>query len=160
MAAFWIKSSWLRVFLIQHIEYILLHLYGLLRFCEYVYCEHDLSSFIGEGLLFPLAAFIILSLSVYFVNMIDIPWWWSVFVVSNGTSLCFLDFAVCVLPQIRKVYGIICSHKPSAPFSLSPSSGIPMIWVLFLFNKSLSSLIVYPDFLPLFPYFLLLYFSA
>ena len=30
--------------------------------------------------------------------------WWSVFVESNGSSLCFLNFDVCVFPQVKEVF--------------------------------------------------------
>ena len=37
---------------------------------------------------------------------------------------------------------MICSHNPSTPFSLSSSSGTPVILMLSLYNESLISLIL------------------
>ena len=45
-------------------------------------------------------------------------------------------------PKLGKFSAMISSHKPSTPFSLSSSSGSPIIQMLFLYNESLSSLIL------------------
>ena len=68
-------------------------------------------------------------------------WCWHVFADFKGSFLYLLDLNACFLPQIRKFSAIICSYKPSAPFTVS-SSGTPMIQILFHFMESLSSLIL------------------
>ena len=87
-----------------------------------------------------LAAFRIFSLSLYFASFTMICRAENQ-VMSEGSSLCLLDFNAFFLPQIREVSAIISSSTPSAPFPLSSSSGIPIMCKLFLFSASLSSLI-------------------
>ena len=48
-------------------------------------------------------------------------------------------------PRLRKFWAIICSNKPSGPFSCSSSSGTPRIQILLCFMESLSSLVYILD---------------
>lgn len=52
---------------------------------------------------------------------------------------CILDLGVCFLPPIREVLSYYSSNKFSSPFTLSPFSGTPIIWVLLRLMESLSS---------------------
>ena len=90
----------------------------------------------------------------------DMPRWWSVFVESNGGPLCFLDFDVCVFPQVRKVFRYdLLTYTLLPLFCLSSFSGTPMILMLFLFNESLISLILKSCSFALISLFFLLHYS-
>ena len=90
-----------------------------------------------------LAALRILSLSLYFASFTRICH------AEDGFKLC-LKGVLCAswismpfsFPRSGKFSAMICSSTPSAPFSLSSSSGIPMIRILFHLIASLSSLIL------------------
>ena len=63
-------------------------------------------------------------------------WFW------GGGSLCRLDFDACFLPQIREVLHYNLLQYTFCPLSLSSSSGIPIILILFPFMVSLISQIL------------------
>ena len=57
-----------------------------------------------------------------------VPCWWLVFVESNGSPLCFLDFDVCVFPQVRKIL-LWFAHITLLPLFLSlPPLGPLWFW--------------------------------
>ena len=110
---------------------------------------------------FPLAAFIILSLSVYFVNLAMICLGDGQFLLNLMGVLCASWILMSVsFPRLGKFSAIICQRKHSAPFSFSSSSGTPMIQMLFLFNKSLSTLIFVSCSFALVSLFFLLHYSS
>ena len=81
---------------------------------------------------FPLAAFMILSLPEYFVNL-------TMIYVVDGRFLLNLMGVLCAswilmsvsFPRLGKFSAMICSHNPSTPISLSSSFGTPVILMLF-----------------------------
>ena len=112
---FWMKTSQLHIFMIQHVEYILPCFSGL-----QVSVDRSAANLICLPLqvknFYSLVVFKILFLSCvcvfvcvcvcvcvcefeYAMHCRQL-----VFVESNERSLCFLDFDFCVLPQIRNVF--------------------------------------------------------
>ena len=87
--------------------------------------------------LLTLTAFRILSLSLYFASFTMLC---CVFVDFKGSSLSLWTLMPVSFPRLGKFSDIICSNKPSVPFSRS--SGTHMIGTLLHFMESLSSVIL------------------
>ena len=88
-----------------------------------------------------LAAFRILSLSLYFVSFTMVCHAEGRFKLHLKGILCASWVSMPVsFPRSGRFSAIICSSTPLALFSLS--SGFPMIWILFHLIASLSSLIL------------------
>ena len=84
------------------------------------------------------AAFRILSLSLYFASFTMICCAEDRFKLHLKGVLCASWISMPFsFPRSRKFSAMICSSTPSAPFSLSSFSGIPMIWILFRLVASL-----------------------
>ena len=89
------------------------------------------------------ASFRILSLSLYFASFTMLCHAEDWFKLHLKGVLCASWISMPVsFPRWGKFSAMICSSTPSAPFSLSSSSGIPMIQILFCLIASLSSLIL------------------
>ena len=90
-----------------------------------------------------LAAFRIFSLSLYFASFTMICCAEDRFKLHLKGVLCASWISIPFsFPRSGKFSTMICSSTPSAPFSLSSFSGIPIIRILFRLVASLSSLIL------------------
>ena len=115
---------------------------GLPGLCGSVCCQSNVFTVVQYRLLLPGCfqdfPFVVNSCKFYY----QVTGCGPIFIDFEGHSLHLLDFDVCSLCHIKEILYKILSNIPSAPLSLSSSSGIPIILMLCRLMVSLISQIL------------------